>query len=40
MLNRSGYRTVPQIFIDEEHLGGCDDLYVLEANGDLESLLV
>lgn len=27
MLNRSQRRTVPQIFIDDEHIGGCDDLY-------------
>ena len=27
MIVRSGRRTVPQIFIDDEHIGGCDDLY-------------
>ena len=27
MITRSGRRTVPQIFIDGKHIGGCDDLY-------------
>ena len=27
MIERSGRRTVPQIFIDDHHVGGCDDLY-------------
>ena len=27
MIARSGRRTVPQIFIDDQHIGGCDDLY-------------
>ncbi|MCP0914905.1 MULTISPECIES: glutaredoxin 3 [Legionella] len=27
MIARSGRRTVPQIFFDEEHIGGCDDLF-------------
>lgn len=27
MIERSGRRTVPQIFIDDEHIGGCDDLF-------------
>ena len=27
MITRSGRRTVPQIFFDDEHIGGCDDLY-------------
>lgn len=34
-----GRRTVPQIFIDEESIGGCDDLYALEAAGKLTALL-
>jgi len=33
-----GY-TVPQIFIDSKHIGGCDDLYALDAKGDLDPLL-
>ncbi|ARN80556.1 glutaredoxin 3 [Methylocystis bryophila] len=34
-----GRRTVPQIFIDEHHIGGCDDLYALEEGGRLDPLL-
>ncbi len=39
MMTRSGRRTVPQIFIDGRHVGGCDDLYDLDAAGGLDSLL-
>ena len=40
MIERAGGRTtVPQIFIDGRHVGGCDDLYVLEAAGTLDPLL-
>ncbi len=40
MLSRSsGGRTVPQIFIGETHVGGCDDLYALERAGKLDALL-
>jgi glutaredoxin 3 len=39
MAARSGRRTVPQIFIGATHVGGCDDLHALEANGRLDSLL-
>ncbi len=40
MANKSnGISSVPQIFIDEQHLGGCDDLYALDAQGKLDSLL-
>jgi glutaredoxin 3 len=39
MVARSGRRTVPQIFIGETHVGGCDDLYALEAAGGLDTLL-
>ena len=35
----NGGRTVPQIFIDGRHLGGCDDLYALDAAGELDPLL-
>ena len=35
----NGGRTVPQIFIDGNHIGGCDDLYALDASGGLEPLL-
>jgi glutaredoxin 3 len=40
MTNKSnGISSVPQIFIDEQHVGGCDDLYALDAQGKLDSLL-
>ncbi len=40
MTRRSGGRwTVPQIFIGTHHVGGCDDLYALEARGELDALL-
>ena len=39
MMSRSGRRTVPQIFIGETHVGGCDDLMELDANGGLDTLL-
>ena len=32
MIARSGRRTVPQIFIDDQHIGGCDDLYAYFSN--------
>jgi glutaredoxin 3 len=40
MIERSGKRTVPQIFIDGRHVGGFDDLSALEASGELDRLLV
>lgn len=40
MLSRSqGRRTVPQIFIGGQHVGGCDDLYALNHRGELDRLL-
>jgi glutaredoxin 3 len=39
MQQRSGRRTVPQIFIDDAAIGGCDDLYALDAGGRLDALL-
>jgi glutaredoxin 3 len=39
MLARSGRSSVPQIFIDERHVGGCEELYALDAAGGLEPLL-
>lgn len=36
---RSGRYTVPQIFIGEQHVGGCDDLYALDRQGGLDPLL-
>ncbi|WP_455477274.1 glutaredoxin 3 [Bartonella sp. B41] len=35
----NGRNTFPQIFIGDYHVGGCDDLYALDANGKLDSLL-
>ena len=35
----NGRRSLPQIFIDDQHIGGCDDLYALEFSGQLDSLL-
>ena len=35
----NGARTVPQIFIGEKYVGGCDDLYALESDGELDQLL-
>jgi len=39
MMQRTGRRTVPQIYIGETHVGGCDELYELERQGKLDSLL-
>jgi glutaredoxin 3 len=39
MMQRSGRRTVPQIWIGERHIGGCDDLYALDRKGGLQPLL-
>lgn len=39
MIERSGRHTVPQIFAGGRHLGGCDDLYALELQGELDPLL-
>jgi glutaredoxin 3 len=39
MQERSGRRTVPQIWIGERHVGGCDDLHDLEHSGELDQLL-
>nr|CRH06790.1 glutaredoxin 3 [Candidatus Magnetococcus massalia] len=40
MLKKSGgRRTVPQIFIGDRHVGGCDDLYEMEMDGELDPLL-
>lgn len=38
MIKKSGRSTVPQIFINGQHIGGCDDLYALEAQGKLDQL--
>lgn len=39
MNERSGRYTYPQIFIDDKHVGGCDDLMALESRGGLDPLL-
>jgi glutaredoxin 3 len=39
MMTRTGRRTVPQIFIDETHVGGFDDLSALDKAGKLDPLL-
>jgi glutaredoxin 3 len=39
MTQKSGRQTVPQIWIGERHIGGCDDLYALDRKGGLDSLL-
>ena len=40
MIQKAGGRTtVPQIFIGEKHVGGCDDLYALDDRGELQRML-
>ncbi|KMV70697.1 glutaredoxin 3 [Rosenbergiella epipactidis] len=39
MIDRSQRTTVPQIFIDQRHVGGCDDLFALEQRAQLDPLL-
>ncbi|VAW91752.1 hypothetical protein MNBD_GAMMA21-2779 [hydrothermal vent metagenome] len=39
MMQLSGRTSVPQIFIGEDHIGGCDDLYALDAAGGLDTKL-
>ncbi len=40
MIERAGgRRTVPQIFVGDHHVGGCDDLYALDRDGALDALL-
>lgn len=41
MAERSGgRRSVPQVFINDHHVGGCDDIHALDRKGELEPLLV
>jgi glutaredoxin 3 len=40
MMDLTGRRTVPQIFIGQTHVGGCDELIALDARGGLAPLLV
>lgn len=39
LVDTTGRRTVPQIFINKKPVGGCDDLYALERAGELDPLL-
>jgi glutaredoxin 3 len=39
MIARSNRRTVPQIFIGDKHVGGCDDLFALDRSGELDRLI-
>jgi glutaredoxin 3 len=39
MQKSGGSKTIPQIFINDKHVGGCDDLYNLEDTGELNKLL-
>ena len=39
MMQRTGQRTVPQIYIGDTHVGGCEELYALERSGELDPLL-
>jgi glutaredoxin 3 len=39
MIARSNRRTVPQIFIGDKHVGGCDDLFELDHSGELDRLI-
>jgi glutaredoxin 3 len=39
MTKKIGRHTVPQIWIGERHVGGCDDLYALDRQGELDTLL-
>ncbi|AFY49377.1 Glutaredoxin, GrxC family [Nostoc sp. PCC 7524] len=36
----NGRRSLPQIFINDRHVGGCDDIHALEAQGKLDELLI
>ena len=40
MIDKTGRRTVPQIWIGDKHVGGCDELYALDRAGQLDPLLV
>ena len=39
LIRANGARTIPQIFINDRHVGGCDELYALERKGELDSWL-
>lgn len=39
IMAKTGWDTVPQIFIDDQFIGGCDDLHALDRKGELDALL-
>ncbi|KAG0015419.1 hypothetical protein BGZ81_011693 [Podila clonocystis] len=39
LLELTGQRTVPNIFIGQKHIGGCDNLFALEKSGELKAIL-
>ena len=39
MIARSDRHTVPQVFIGDKHVGGCDDLFALDRSGELDRLI-
>ena len=39
MITRSNRSTVPQVFIGDKHVGGCDDLFELDRSGELDRLI-
>jgi len=39
MMQKSGRQTVPQIWINDNHIGGCDELYSLDRSNELDKLL-
>lgn len=39
IMAKTGWDTVPQIFIDDQFIGGCDDLHTLDRKGELDALL-
>ena len=39
MAERAGRSSVPQIWIDDTHIGGCDDLYLMNSCGELDEIL-
>lgn len=40
LMARTGQHTVPQIWIGEKHIGGCQELFALEASGNLDKLIM
>ena len=40
LVRANGGRTVPQVFINDKHIGGCDELHAMERSGQLGAMLV